>query len=96
MFYLDGERLSQREARALVANLVSISTIYAAFDMVRAGIKETADLQDSLVSEFGVGIQVLSPDWILSFRIKCVGLEVTFGPHQWWSAEAVLDILEGH
>ena len=41
-------------------------------------------------------IQVVAVDWIFSFRIKCVGLEPFFGPHQWWTAEAVLDIVEGH
>ena len=31
-----------------------------------------------------VCIQVVAPDWIFSFRIKCVGLELEpiFGPHE--------------
>ena len=40
-------------------------------------------------------LQVLSPDWMFSFRIKCVGLEVISGPHQWWAGPAVLKSLDG-
>ena len=41
-------------------------------------------------------VQVVAVNWIFSFRIKCVGFEVIFGPPQWWTSEAVLDILDGH
>ena len=41
-----------------------------------------------LQREPGKVVQGVAPDWICSFRIKCVGLEPIFGPHQWWTAEA--------
>ena len=42
-----------------------------------------------------VVLQVVAPDWILSFRIKCVGLKVIFWPHPVTENRAVLNILEG-
>ena len=30
-------------------------------------------------------IQGVSVNWIFSFRNKFVGLDVIFGPHQWWA-----------
>ena len=43
-----------------------------------------------------IELQVVAPDWILSFRIKSVGLEVTFWPHEVTENRVVLNILEGH
>ena len=40
-------------------------------------------------------IQVVSVDWVFSFRIKFVGLGVIFGPHEVTENWAVLNILEG-
>ena len=31
-------------------------------------------------------VQVVAVDWILSFRIKCVGLKVILGSYRWWAA----------
>ena len=44
---------------------------------------------------FRLAIQVVSVDWVFSFRIKFVGLEVIFGPHEVTENWAVLNILEG-
>ena len=40
-------------------------------------------------------LQVVSVDWVFSFRIKFVGLGVIFGPHEVTENWAVLNILEG-
>ena len=41
-------------------------------------------------------VQVVAVDWILSFRIKCVGLKVILGVISVVGGGAVLDILDGH
>ena len=41
-------------------------------------------------------IQGVAVNWIFSFRIKFVGLEVILESCRWWMAGAVLDILDGH
>ena len=56
-----------------------------------------AKIEVGLVNELNVktrhitNVQVVAVNWIFSFRIKCVGLEVIFGPHQVWRSGRLED-----